>query len=68
MFHTLPFLIPDLRMALTLAYAVVLELFAIAVIRFRYMRSPFGRTVVQVILGGGLVFALGVWLGRMGVG
>jgi len=69
MFHTLPFLIPDLRTALTLAYAVVVfELITIAIIRFRYMKSPFGRTIVQVILGGGLVFAIGVWLGRLGAG
>lgn len=67
MFHTLPFLIPDLRAALTLAYAVVvLELVVIAIIRFHYMKSPLGRTVVQVVLGGGLVFAIGVWLGRIG--
>lgn len=67
MFHTFPFLIPDLRTALALAYGVVvLELLVIAIIRFRYMKSPLVQTVVQVILGGGLVFAIGVWLGRVG--
>jgi VIT1/CCC1 family predicted Fe2+/Mn2+ transporter len=69
MFHTLPFLITHLRTALSLAYAVVvLELIAIAYIRYRYMASPLGRTIVQVILGGGLVFAIGLWLGRLGAG
>ncbi len=67
MFHTLPFLIQDLPTALMLAYVVVVvELLVIAYIRFRFMKSPLGQTVVQVIMGGGLVFAIGVWLGRIG--
>lgn len=32
------------------------------------MATPVGRTVVQVILGGALLFAIGVWLGRLGAG
>lgn len=69
MLHTLPFLLRDLRTALVWAYAVVvLELLAIAYIRFHYMRSPLGRTVVQVVVGGAVVFAVGVWLGTMGAG
>ncbi|TFU17758.1 VIT family protein [Thermus tengchongensis] len=68
-FHTLPFLIPHLGLALVLASAVVLlELFAIAWIRYRYMRSPLGSTVVQVLVGGGLVFLVGLTLGRVGGG
>jgi erythrin-vacuolar iron transport family protein len=67
MLHTLPFLLSDLRTALLLADAVVvLELLAIAYIRYRWMRSPLGSTVVQVIIGGGIVFGLGIWLGRFG--
>lgn len=67
MLHTLPFLLNNLRTALLLAYAVVVfELLAIAYIRYRWMRSPLGRTVVQVIVGGGIVFGLGIWLGRIG--
>jgi VIT1/CCC1 family predicted Fe2+/Mn2+ transporter len=69
MLHTLPFLLANLRTALLLAYVVVvIELVAIAYIRYRWMRSPLGSTVVQVILGGGIVFALGIWLGRFGAG
>jgi VIT1/CCC1 family predicted Fe2+/Mn2+ transporter len=69
MFHTLPFLLPDLRTALTLAYVVVvLELIAIAWIRRRYMRSPLGRTLIQVVFGGALVFAIGMLLGSAGAG
>src|ERR1700681_3352962 len=38
MFHTFPLLVPDLDIALKLAYAVVVcELLAIAFIRFRFM-------------------------------
>ncbi|MFC4452759.1 VIT1/CCC1 transporter family protein [Deinococcus sonorensis] len=69
MLHTLPFLLPNLHTALTLAYVVVLvELLAISFIRYRYMRSPLPQTVMQVIVGGAVVFGVGVWLGRLGGG
>jgi hypothetical protein len=45
---------------------VAVELVAIAYIRYRYMKSPLGKTVVQVLLGGGLVFATGLWMGSWG--
>jgi len=68
MLHTLPFLITDLQTALHTAYVVVvIELFAIAWIRYKYMRSSLWSTVLQVIVGGGIVFALGVLLGKIGV-
>jgi VIT1/CCC1 family predicted Fe2+/Mn2+ transporter len=67
MLHTLPFLGKSLALALHLAYGVVvLELCAIAFIRFRYMRSSPGKTVLQVIVGGAIVFAVGLFLGRLG--
>ena len=67
MLHTLPFLLPSLRAALGWAYAVVVvELLSIAYIRFHFMNSPLGKTVLQVIVGGGIVFVLGVWLGGLG--
>jgi len=67
--HTLPFLISNLHAALVLAYAVVVfELLAIAWIRYKFMHSPLKQTIVQVIIGGGIVFAVGIWLGRMGAG
>jgi len=69
MLHTMPFLIPDLGVALRTAYLVVLvELLAIAYIRFRFMRSPLAQTVLQVIVGGTIVFAIGLWLGHLGAG
>ena len=68
MLHTLPFLIPNLRVALHTAYAVVVvELLAIAWIRYRYMATPLAKTIVQVIVGGLIVLAIGVGLGRLGV-
>ena len=67
MLHTLPFLLSNLQTALLLAYVVVVvELLAIAYIRYRWMQSPLGKTVMQVIVGGGIVFGLGIWLGRLG--
>ena len=69
MLHTVPFLVPNLRMALHLAYVVVvIELLAIAYIRFHFMRSPLIPTILQVIVGGAIVFAIGLWLGKFGAG
>lgn len=67
MLHTLPFLVDNLHLALSMAYVVVVvELLAIALIRWHYMRSPLGRTVVQVLIGGALVFFAGIFMGRWG--
>ncbi|MCX7625473.1 MAG: hypothetical protein N2Z21_04605 [Candidatus Sumerlaeaceae bacterium] len=63
--HALPFLIPNYLWAMILALVVVgLELIAIAYIRYRYMGSPFMRSVVQVVLGGILVVISGVLIGE----
>ena len=62
--HTLPFLIASVGAALTVAYAVVgLELLIIAYIRFHYFKMNFFLSVLQVIVGGGLVFFAGVRIG-----
>ncbi|RYY38453.1 MAG: VIT family protein [Chitinophagaceae bacterium] len=64
MLHTLPFLLSDLTAALHIAYIVViLELLSIAWIRYKFMDTPLAKTVGQVIVGGGVVFAVGLWLG-----
>ncbi len=69
MLHTLPFLIAVLSVALHVAYGVVVvELLAIAYIRYRFMKSPLAQTVGQVIIGGGIVFGIGLWLGKIGAG
>lgn len=63
--HTLPFLISHLQVALIVAFIVVaVELIAISAIRYRYFQMPFGRSALQVIFGGGLVFAAGVFIGN----
>jgi rubrerythrin len=60
--HTLPFLIPEFRLATTVAIIVVMiELGVISYIRHRYMDTPFLQAAFQVIVGGILVFLTG-WL------
>ena len=62
--HTIPFLIPDFHTALVVAAAVVLvELGVISWIRHRYMDTPWLSATFQVVIGGALVFATGVFIG-----
>lgn len=62
--HAVPYLIADFWTATSVAIAVVLvELWAIAFIQNRYMQTPFWRAVLQVVLGGSLVFAAGILIG-----
>jgi rubrerythrin len=62
--HTLPFLISDFRIAMTLAMVVVaVELAAISYIRHRYMDTPLLSATFQVALGGALVFLTGILIG-----
>ena len=62
--HTLPFLIPEFRVAMTIAVAVVVvELAAISYIRHRYMDTPLLSAAFQVVVGGVLVFVTGVLIG-----
>ncbi len=63
--HTLPFLLPQVDVALYVAFGVVgFELLAISFIRYRYFRMSFLVSALQVILGGALVFASGVLIGN----
>jgi rubrerythrin len=65
--HTLPFLIPDFRAALTVAMIVVLfELAAISWVRNRYMDTPLLSAAFQVFVGGVLVFLTGILIGGAG--
>jgi erythrin-vacuolar iron transport family protein len=67
--HTLPFLIHDFWWATGLAIAVVaIELWAIAWIRARYMDTPFLRAAFEVVIGGTIVFAAGIFIGGLGSG
>ena len=62
--HTLPFLIPNFRLAISAAIVVVAcELMAISYIRHRYMDTPFLSAALQVIVGGVLVFISGILIG-----
>jgi erythrin-vacuolar iron transport family protein len=62
--HTLPFLLSDFRLAFTAAALVVaVELAIISFVRHRYMDTPILSSAVQVIVGGVIVFALGIWIG-----
>ena len=62
--HTLPFLIPQVLVALYLAFGVVgSELLTISFIRYRYFRMSFLVSALQVILGGALVFISGILIG-----
>jgi VIT1/CCC1 family predicted Fe2+/Mn2+ transporter len=62
--HTIPYLIPDFRVATVIAVIVVLiELWIIAWIRARYMDTPFWRAAFQIVVGGLIVFAAGVLIG-----
>ncbi len=62
--HTLPFLIHDFRMAMTVAMIVVaVELLTISFIRHKYMDTPFLQAAFQVVVGGVLVFITGILIG-----
>jgi rubrerythrin len=63
--HTLPFLISDFHAAFIAAVIVVaVELAIISYVRHRYMDTPLLSSALQVIVGGVLVFACGVMIGR----
>jgi erythrin-vacuolar iron transport family protein len=63
--HTLPYLINDFWTATSLAIAIVLvELWAIAWIRSRYMDTKFLRAAFEVVVGGLIVFVAGILIGN----
>ncbi len=65
--HSLPYLIQDVRVATWIAVGIVLvELASIAWIRRKYMDTPWSSAVIQVVLGGLLVFGVGILIGSSG--
>ncbi len=63
--HTLPFLIPNVHIALYVAYVVVaIELIIISAIRHRYFGTSWWLSAVQVVGGGILVFAAALIFGN----
>ena len=62
--HTLPFLVSNFNIAMTIAVVIVaIELGVIAWIRHRYMDTPLLAAAFQVIVGGVLVFIVGILIG-----
>jgi rubrerythrin len=63
--HTLPYIIEDFRVATTVAVVVVCaELGIISWIRQHYMETPLVRAAMQIVVGGALVFAAGILIGK----
>lgn len=64
--HTLPYLIDSFYVATLVAFITVFfELCAIVWIQHQYMSTPFWRASLQVLIGGALVFATGVFIGNL---
>jgi erythrin-vacuolar iron transport family protein len=64
-FHTLPFIIPDVHRALMVAGGVVaVELFAIAWVRKRFLRVSMRSSLLVVTVGGAIALSIGVALGN----
>ncbi len=62
--HTLPYLIPNFWTATSVAIVVVfIELWIIAFVRARFMDTKFFRAALEVVVGGLLVFAVGILIG-----
>ena len=62
--HTLPYLIPNIHTATAIAVVVVLvELGIISWVRHKYMDSSLVSALLQVMLGGALVFLAGILIG-----
>lgn len=63
--HALPYLIPNFKIATSIAIVVVvIELLLITWIQNRFLDTPWGRAMFQVVLGGSLVFAAGIIIGH----
>jgi erythrin-vacuolar iron transport family protein len=63
--HTLPYLIPNVKTATSVAVCVVLvELGIISWVRHRFMDTPLVSAILQIVLGGALVFLAGVLIGN----
>jgi len=63
--HTMPYLIPNVYTATAIAIAVVMvELVAISWVRHKFMDTPLASALVQVVIGGLLVFLTGILIGN----
>jgi len=65
--HTLPFLIPELRIALVVAIAMVgVELLSLSWIRWRFFKTGFLRSFVSIMLGGSIIVGISAAIGYAG--
>lgn len=63
--HAFPFLVSDFKLAMTIATIIVaVELLVIAWIRHRFMQTPLLKAVLQIVLGGIIVFLAGIYIGK----
>jgi rubrerythrin len=63
--HTMPYLIHNVKTATSIAVCVVLvELCIISWVRHRFMDTPLVSALLQVLLGGALVFLAGILIGN----
>ncbi len=63
--HTFPYLIRDVHIATDVAIGIVcIELGIISWVRHRFMDSPWSSAILQVGLGGVLVFLVGILIGQ----
>jgi rubrerythrin len=63
--HTMPYLIGNVHTATGISIGVVcVELGVISWVRHRFMDTPWSSAILQVVLGGVLVFAVGVLIGQ----
>lgn len=63
--HTMPYLINNFELATTIAIILVfIELWVIVWIQNKFMKISFRRAITQVVLGGALVFAVGIIIGK----
>ena len=64
--HTLPFLIPQYRVALVAAIATIaFELITLAWIRWRFFNTGFLRSFVSVAIGGAIIASVSAALGAV---
>jgi VIT1/CCC1 family predicted Fe2+/Mn2+ transporter len=62
--HTLPFLIPDLQVALVVAIAMVgFELLGLSWVRWRFFKTGYLRSFVSITLGGAIIVGISVLIG-----
>lgn len=62
--HALPYLIPNVQTATAVAvFVVFIELFVITMVQNRFMKTPWLKAFLQVVIGGVLVLAAGILIG-----